>query len=228
LVLALLPAAQPVVEALMRDRDNQQGTTRGFTLIEMTVVLAVVVTLALILTPSIANFINDARVARARNDCQTIASAIVQFYKDSGFFPQWSMAQAGGPGAPQNRVAVLASGGNGPQEIVPTLWTLGTGASLSGQLITNQPGYTLRTATSQFGWNGPYLSSDIGSDPWNNRYLVNVGQIDTAQGVQGPSGAPKSAVWVLSPGPNGIVDTPFTQSVLVAVIGGDDIGIRIQ
>jgi len=46
------------------------------------IVLAVIVTLALILTPSIANFINDSRSARARNDVQTIAVAITQFFKE--------------------------------------------------------------------------------------------------------------------------------------------------
>ncbi|MCK7491853.1 MAG: type II secretion system GspH family protein [Comamonadaceae bacterium] len=48
-------------------RADRRGAGRGatgFTLIELTVVLAVIVTLALILTPSIANSINEARVAR--------------------------------------------------------------------------------------------------------------------------------------------------------------------
>ena len=51
-------------EVLSRHRESM----RGFTLIELTVVLAVLVTLALVLTPSITNFINDSRVARARTD----------------------------------------------------------------------------------------------------------------------------------------------------------------
>ena len=78
-------------------------TARGFTLIELTVVLAVLVTLALVLTPSITNFINDSRVARARTDTQTMAAAMIQFYKDNGFFPQWVTANAGGPGTAANR-----------------------------------------------------------------------------------------------------------------------------
>src|SRR5919202_1279955 len=58
----------------------RRTSAAGFTLIELTVVLAVIVTLALILTPSVTNFINDSRVARARTDTQTIAAAVVQFY----------------------------------------------------------------------------------------------------------------------------------------------------
>lgn len=200
----------------------------GFTLIELTVVLAVIVTLALVLTPSIANFINDARVAKARNDCQTLASAIFQFYRDTGFFPAWKVAQNGGPGLPSNRLQVLASRGNAPLEDIPTLWSTGATGGLAEQLVNNIPGYVLKTPTSQFGWNGPYFSNEIGADPWGNRYLVNIGLIDTSPGAATLSGQQKLAVWVLSPGPNGTVETPFTLPILNAAAAGDDIAVRIQ
>ena len=67
-----------------RARDISTVGRPGFTLIELTVVLAVLVTLALVLTPSITNFINDSRVARTRSDTQTLATAVIQFYKDNG------------------------------------------------------------------------------------------------------------------------------------------------
>ena len=202
---------------------------RGFTLIELTVVLAVIVTLALILAPSIANSINEARVARARNDCQTIASGIYQFYRDTGFFPVWKLSQDGGAGTPANRLQVLVSQGNVPAEDVPSLWTTGVAGSLSDQLVTNAPGYTLRSAVSQFGWNGPYFSSQLMADPWGNRYAVNAALVDLSPGAATISGQAKMAVWVLSAGPNGIVETPFAASILTAVRpGGDDIGTRIQ
>jgi prepilin-type N-terminal cleavage/methylation domain-containing protein len=201
----------------------------GFTLIELTVVLAVIVTLALVLTPSIANSINEARVARARNDCQTIASGIYQFYRDTGFFPTWRLAQNGGAGTAANRLQVLVSQGNVPVEDVASLWTTGVAGSLADQLVTNAPGYALRTATSQFGWNGPYFSSQLMADPWGNRYAVNAALVDLSPGAATASGQAKMAVWVLSSGPNGIVETPFAQSILTALRpGGDDIGTRIQ
>lgn len=208
-------------------RAPRRRGTAGFTLIELTVVLAVIVTLALILTPSIANFINDSRMARARTDCQTIAAAVVQFYRDTGFFPQWATAQAGGPGPPQARLQVLMTQGNAPLEDQLSPWSTGLSDPLADQLLINAPGYAMRTATSQFGWNGPYLSSELQSDPWGNRYLVNIGMIDTSPGVQTTTG-PKAAVWVLSAGPNGIVETPFAGPVTSAALVGDDIGIRIQ
>ena len=202
----------------------------GFTLIELTVVLAVIVTLALVLTPSIINFINDSRVARARNDTQTLAAAIIQFYRDDGFFPQWSAANAGGPGLAANKVDLLVSTGNVPTVAAANTWTTGTTDLLDDQLISNAPGYTVRTATSGFGWNGPYLSSTIGADAWNNRYSVNIGLIDTTQGTQTSAGATKSAVWVISPGANGGLDTPYNQAITTAGLApsGDDIAFRIQ
>ncbi|MEI6669921.1 MAG: type II secretion system protein GspG, partial [Acidobacteriota bacterium] len=153
---------------------------RGFTLIELTVVLAVIVTLALVLTPSIANVINDSRIARARSDCQTIASAISEFYRDNGFFPSWKLAQNGGAGLPANKVQLLISPGNVAQEDQTSLWTTGVAGLLADQLMSDAPGYALKTPSSQNGWNGPYLSSEFSADPWGNRYIVNIELIDAS------------------------------------------------
>lgn len=202
--------------------------TAGFTLIELTVVLAVIVTLALVLTPSVINFINDSRVARARADTQTIAAGVVQFFRDTGFYPQWSVANNGGPGTAQNKVDLLVSPGNVPSVAQANLWTTGTTDQLADQLLTNAPGFTARTATSTFGWNGPYLSNTINADPWNNRYAVNIGLIDASVGVVGQGGATKNAVWTLSAGPDVTVDTVYAQAVTIAAAGGDDIGFRLQ
>ena len=167
-------------------------------------------------------------MARARNDVQTIAAATVQFYKDNGFFPQWTVAVSGGPGTAANKVDLLVSPGNVPAVGIANTWTTGTADTLAHQLLNNTPMYSVKTATSQFGWNGPYLTSDIGADPWNNRYMVNVASIDTTQGVQTSGGATKSAVWVVSAGPNGTIDTAYAQPVTTALIAGDDLGTRLQ
>ena len=209
-------------------RTTTAQSASGFTLIELTVVLAVIVTLALVLTPSIAGFINDARTTRARTDCQTLASAIIQFQRENGFFPAWTTANKGGAGLPQNRLQILVSPGRTPLEDQPTHWTTGVAGLLSDQLMTDAPGYAIRTPTSQYGWNGPYLSSEIGSDPWGNRYVVNIELIDSSPSATGSDGRVKAVVCVLSAGPNGTIETAFRQSVLSAVLGGDDIWMRIQ
>jgi prepilin-type N-terminal cleavage/methylation domain-containing protein len=209
-------------------RTHPVAGTGGFTLIELTVVLAVIVTLALILTPSITNFISDSRVARTRTDTQTVASSIVQFYKDNGFFPQWAAASGGGPGTTAGKVDLLVSPGNTPSAPGADKWTTGSTGALVDQLMSNAPAYAMRTATAHYGWNGPYLSSGIGADGWNNRYAVNVGLIDTTVGTETVSGVVKSAVWVISAGPNGQVETVYTQPITTAIVGGDDIAIRVQ
>jgi len=33
---------------------------------------------------------------------------------------------------------------------------------------------------------------------------------------------------VISAGPNGQLETPYAQSITAAVLGGDDIGLRVQ
>ncbi len=200
----------------------------GFTLIELTVVLSVIVTLALMLIPAVANFLNDSRAARARVDVRTIADAIARFYKDNGFYPQWSTAQNGGPGTQASKIDVLVSPGNVPSSSDSTVWTTGATDALGDQLMTNAPTYALRTAGAQFGWNGPYLSSEFGPDSWANRYMVNIGLLDPTPGAAGEGGATKSAVWVVSAGPNGAIETAYSQTVLKAVLGGDDIGLRLQ
>jgi type II secretory pathway pseudopilin PulG len=195
----------------------------------LTVVLAVIVTLALVLTPSIGIAINDSRLARTRTDTTTLAAAVTQFYKDNGFFPQWSAAENGGPGLAASRVDLLVSPGNVPGVGAANTWTTGTSAGIADQLLTNAPEYTMRTATSTFGWNGPYLSNTIGADAWSNRYAINVGLIDASQGTQTAAGATKSAVWVISAGSNGQIETPYAQDMTIAAApGGDDIGVRVQ
>jgi prepilin-type N-terminal cleavage/methylation domain-containing protein len=206
----------------------RRSRVAGFTLIELTVVLAVIVTLALVLTPSMTNFIGDSRIARTRADTQTVAAAVVQFYKDNGFFPQWSAANDGGPGSAASRVDLLIGPGNVPAVAAPNTWTTGTTDTLANQLLANAPAYAMKTAAASFGWNGPYLSSGIGADAWNNRYAVNVGLVDATQGTQTAGGATKSAVWVVSAGPNGQIETPYAQPITTAAAGGDDIAVRVQ
>jgi len=55
---------------------------RGFTLIEMVVILGVLAILAAILVPVVEKSINEARVARARNEVQIIAAGMINSYKN--------------------------------------------------------------------------------------------------------------------------------------------------
>ena len=61
-----------------------------------------------------------------------------------------------------------------------------------------------------------------GPDPWGNQYLVNRGVTQTGQTAE------PFAVWVLSAGPNGLIETPYAAPAVSAALGGDDIGARIE
>jgi hypothetical protein len=60
-----------------------------------------------------------------------------------------------------------------------------------------------------FGWRGPYVQDQIGSDPWGNRYVVEMGRSEGAQ------------IFVLSAGPDRVIDLEMGQAGLKS--GGDDI-----
>jgi type II secretory pathway pseudopilin PulG len=89
-----------------------------------------------------------------------------------------------------------------------------------------------RAASSGFNaphaWRGPYLRGPVDSDPWGNRYAVNVAFLDTsatdtrANFTNGGSPAlfPRFDVFVLSAGADEEVDTAFAQDG--AVPGDDD------
>ncbi len=71
-----------------------------------------------------------------------------------------------------------------------------------------------------------YVSLPIRSDPWGNRYMVNIGVTRTRE-ADGASTEPP-ALWVLSAGPNGLVETRYAAPAVSAVVGGDDVGARIE
>jgi len=56
--------------------------------------------------------------------------------------------------------------------------------------------------------------------------MVNIG-VMRARETAGASTEPQ-ALWVLSAGPNGLVETPYTTPAVSAVVGGDDVGARIE
>jgi len=59
----------------------------GFTLIEVVVVVAVIAILAAVLTPYITKYIDDSKIAKARNEVQVVGGAMTNFYKDTGVWP---------------------------------------------------------------------------------------------------------------------------------------------
>ena len=58
---------------------------RGFTLIEMVVVLAIIAILAALLTPVINGYVDRARLNSAHGDVKNIAAAFVQYNTETKF-----------------------------------------------------------------------------------------------------------------------------------------------
>ena len=71
-----------------------------------------------------------------------------------------------------------------------------------------------------FAWRGPYLSVPARSDPWGNRYAINVLFLDPVSDSEGGvDSGNTSDVFVLSAGPDEEIDTLY---VVDGVVPGDD------
>ena len=78
---------------------------------------------------------------------------------------------------------------------------------------------------AQLGTLERYVSEGLSPDPWGNRYLVNIGLLKEPAPV---GSGDASAVWVLSAGPNGNVETAYRLPARSASVGGDDVGARVR
>lgn len=99
---------------------------------------------------------------------------------------------------------------------------------LNDYLVTNTHGFRMRRPGENDGWNGPYLSAKLPGDPWGNRYMINSSWLDGGATASDAAGNLRSAVYVVSAGANGIIETPFNQPITDAKAYGDDIVVRIQ
>src|SRR5438105_13609867 len=100
--------------------------SKGFTLIELAVVLAIIAVLAAVLTPMVTGYLDQARTARAQADVRTIADAIKLFNRDTGRWPIYDSSTAYGTNTtPANDIGT--SGGTAPT--TGTGWTVAIGGS---------------------------------------------------------------------------------------------------
>ena len=199
---------------------------RGFTLIEIVVVLSVIAILLAILIPAIEKNVADAKRARAASDVQTLAQAIIQFRNDVLQWP--AKTNTGDPAAvlvgtqpnvDTTRIPPPAGGD-------PSLnWNRTPAETIYFQLIN--PGLPTPTVYPYVNpnphnypsWNGPYVN-EIKLDPWGYAYLVNVAYLEG-----GSSPDSTRHVWVISGGPDNLMETPFDGS---SDPGGDDIAVPLQ
>lgn len=198
-------------------------------MLEMVIVLAIIGTLAAILTPIVVGYVDQSRIGKAQADVKTIGEAIARFERDVGRYPMWSTANSLLQDASAN-VVTLRGPGVLPTEASTTAWTSASptdGDCASGcqfddlqdQLLTNAPVYATNTSLGKpFRWKGPYL--DATTDPWGYAYLVNIINCKSTS---------NDACFVLSAGPNNKVETSFNNPKSSSLSpAGDDILYRIK
>ena len=157
---------------------------RGFTLVEVIVVAAIIAILAGILVPMIFSQIDEAKLSRAKGDLRSLSSGIYAFRKDVGQWPACAGA------------TLLYGAGTLDKANFPAGWDV-----TAPQLFDD---HLMQDSNGCYGdmYKGPYFPA-VEKDPWGHAYIVN------AQGF----GVDKQAVLVLSSGPDGILQTGSTDAV---------------
>jgi hypothetical protein len=232
-------------------------------LIEATATVAVGAVLAGVAVGGAIDAINDSKIQAAIGDVSSIGQGVITFYKDNSFFPLFKSGEETGSGDPYFK-QLASENGTYPtvHDGIDNHWEVpadpspwGAGAlfghqvdysnhdAIEGHLIRNELGgqgtqrYPVRGSYEgdpQRGWSGPYVAVLPKTDPWGNKYLINVQELhsghllDVHSESAGVGNLPKIAVTVLSAGPNRMIETSSMQPFDTFEAGGDDIIFRIK
>lgn len=214
----------------------QKKGRQGFTLIEIVIAVAIVAIFAAALSPMVFRHLEDAKVSKAQNETDVIASAVLSYYKDVG---RWPYTNANGPTGNSVRRVIssdnVAKGTSSDSDSGAANWgTYGTTKALGDYLYFNNPDDDSRAngssanqsgqdwpTTGQGAWRGPYIDKYELNDPWGNAYIINSYYFPGAY-----TGSNRHKVFVLSAGPNGTWETSFDRNTTEEV-AGDDVGTLI-
>lgn len=75
--------------------ERKKGYQKGFTLVELLVVIAIIAILAAIIAPNAFKAIEKSKVSKIVGDCKTIENATLQHYADTGTWPVFDNNGAG-------------------------------------------------------------------------------------------------------------------------------------
>ena len=214
-------------------REWTKMNRKGFTLIEIVIAVAIVAVFAAAISPMVFRHLEDAKVSKAQNETETIASAILSYYKDVG---KWPVTNADGPsGTVISRVlssTIVATGAGAGASTGAAYWgNYGTSKPLGDYLFYNNADDDSSadgTGADQAGadwptsghnaWRGPYLDSYEVLDPWGNAYVLNSRYFPGGY----YTGTVRHRVFVLSAGSNGVWETGYADAN-TEEIKGDDI-----
>jgi type II secretory pathway pseudopilin PulG len=186
----------------------------GMSLVEATIILMVLAILTATIAPSLADYVEDARQVKAKEDVEAIGTAIKRLVRDTGLGCLSDTPSPASASCTQaNRIDLLTSNGNDPASTAATYAEVGTvfagttaawiggGGNLTqtgtmdAHLVTNGPSYSLVSFTlgggprQGVGWRGAYLTGPIGGDPWGYKYQSNtLFLIQASDGANGAGG----------------------------------------
>lgn len=207
---------------------------RGFTLMEIVIAVAIVAIFAAAISPMVFKHLEDAKLTRAQNETESIATAVLSYYKDVG---TWPYTNVNGPAGNSVTRAVSSANvptgtGTGAGAGAGNWGSYGTSKMLGDYLYYNNPDDNSSATgsgadesgedwatTGRRSWRGPYIGSYSFDDPWGHAYVVNVRYAPGGS----YSGTVRHKVFVLSPGPDGVWQTAYSDGN-VEDVAGDDIG----
>lgn len=203
---------------------------KGFTLIEIVVVLAIIATIAAFLTPMLFDYLKESKTSRAKADVKNIAAAVANFNRDLQVYPIYGTDTTVG-----NAKVIVLYTAEGNSAVASGVGNWNTAAGATAETLDDcmrdaklSDGTKLYKNSTQDGtngvvkkpgeWKGPYMT-DFKADPWGNKYYVS---------TQGMFPGDTNAAFVLSAGPNGTVETTLSQAATSFAVSGDDVAYRIK
>jgi type II secretory pathway pseudopilin PulG len=218
------------------------GTERGMSLVEATIILMVLATLTAVISPSIADYNNDARQVKAKEDVEAIGTGILRLLRDTG---SRCLRVAGTTDCTLvNRVDLLVSAGNSPRSqtsanvTIPDTegattstmnWLPSANApaqsdTMDKQLVQNSmtTPYTAAGFSTgggpkmKLGWRGAYVNGPVSGDPWGNKYQSDTVFLTVATNATDTAGAPDQTQ-------EGMKQAGWKRNVLVVSAGANGI-----